>query len=134
MAIVIKKRVSLDFLGADYSGSYLTFRKIPVDDFEQNEAERQKAMNADGTVDNIKATKHIVKVLKKYFVEGKFDGQEVKAEELGQFDDDTLITCLNQLTGQVPQEGQNGPEVNIDPKDEAPSTTPSGTAAPAQTS
>lgn len=123
MAIIIKKKVDLGFLGDEYKDSYLEFKQIPVDDIEENEAERQKALKEDGAVDNILATKHVLNILKKYFVGGKFKGEEVTERDLGQFDDTVLLHCVEVING------------TIDPKGETQSTnsSPTGELPPPST-
>lgn len=120
MAIVIKKRVSFDFLGEDYKDAYLTFQSIPLKDFDELSKNIQKAQDGN------KAGQAILDVLKEYFVEGQFpDLEKVTKEDLDGLDQESVIKCFSIFTGQ-----------DLDPKAPAPgpatSSTPSTTeAAPA---
>lgn len=99
MAIVIKKRVGLDFLGDDYKESYLTFSVISLNEYE----ELLPQIESIGE-DNTKSVEFIKTTLTKHFVEGKFDGADVKAEELFDFDLATLTQCFQSLTGSLPKD------------------------------
>ena len=45
--IVIKKRVSLDFLGEDYKEAYINFKSIPALDYEQIQEDTKKLEEGD---------------------------------------------------------------------------------------
>lgn len=112
MPIVIKKKVSLDFLGEDYKDAYLVFRIIPIDDLQDL---------ANVKVKEGEAFKVSKERLQRYFIEGEFPDEEgklqsVSKEELGQFDQETVNKCLNILLGN-----------EIDPKSSQPSTNGSTT-------
>lgn len=112
MALVIKKRVSLEFLGEEYKDASLTFKSIPIKDIDSLQKEVTKSQE-----DN-KAATFILDTLKKYFVEGVFPGVDtVTADDLGDLDSETVLKCFSTLTGQT-----------IDPKSEGQSTTQSSTA------
>lgn len=120
MTLVIKKRVSLEFLGEEYKEAYLVFKSIPLKDYEAVIDEMPKDEN------NKEALKLIVKYLKKYFVSGKFPDdegslQDVTAEDVEELDADTAITCFQTLMGQ-----------RLDPKSQGQLTNPSSTEAPPQ--
>lgn len=91
--IVIKKRVSLDFLGDEYKESYLTFQSMSI-------AEYQKLLGEMTDTDNVKSLKLTLDILKRHFLEGKFLDEIVTAEDLDQFDVQTLVSCLEIFTGQ----------------------------------
>lgn len=91
--IVIKKRVSLDFLGKEYEGSYLSFKSISVSEYE-------KLLGEFENVDNTKSIQLTLKILEEHFLEGKFQNEKVEASDLNQFDVQTLVTCLEHFTGQ----------------------------------
>lgn len=113
MAIVIRKRVQLDFLGSRYKDSYLEFKSIPLKDYSNIIDEVTKAGD-----DGKKGIEFMVKTLQDYFLEGKFEGINVTREEIPDLDQETAITVFEQLTGQ------------LNPKAEGPSTTSSTTAPP----
>lgn len=96
MAIVIKKRVSFDFLGDEYKDAYLTFQSIPLKDFQELTGKIKEAEN-----DNAKAAEFMLESLKHYFVEGSFPGTEkVTAEDLDGLDPGSVIKCFEMFTGQ----------------------------------
>lgn len=113
--IVIKKRVSLDFLGEDYKEAYINFKSIPALDYEQIQEDTKKLEEGDKN-----SLTYIIGVLKKYFLDGKFPVEStlvsLSAEDLSDIDADTTIQCFQTLIGQ-----------KIDPKVESPLTTPSST-------
>lgn len=96
--IVIKKRVSLEFLGEDYKEAYLIFKAIPVSEYEQMIPKFDSALQR---LDNIRIT---VEVLKAKFIEGKFpvDGKlaDITKEDIGSFDEATLSEAFQYISGQ----------------------------------
>lgn len=103
MAIVIKKRVSLGFLGDDYKEAYLNFKSVPLADYskiidEITEIEDKK--------DNKKYLNKIMEYLKKYFLDGEFPEEgklaPVTHEDLEGLDPETSIICFQTMTGQIP--------------------------------
>lgn len=128
MPIVIKKRVTFDFLGEDYKDAYLVFQSIPVKDY----TELISGVTAAGA-DNAKATLFMLEALKKYFVEGSFpDMDKVIADDLDGLDGESILKCFSVFTGQEinVEQGKEVPQV-ADLKDE--STTPSSTEPVGQT-
>lgn len=116
--IIIKRKVSLDFLGDEYKESYLVFRAIPVVEYEDLVA------RIDAVEGNQESMAEIIKILEEYFVDGVFDKEKVVKDDIKQFDGDTMLRCFETLTGQTRDEGG---ELTIDPKDVSPSTTTSTT-------
>ncbi len=84
MSIVIKKRVSLDFLGEEYK------EVVP------------KLNSVTDAVENID---YILKLLQDKFISGKFpvDNEltDLTAKDLGSLDEYTLAECLRYITGQI---------------------------------
>lgn len=115
MPIVIKKRVSLEFLGEDYKDAYLTFKSIPAIEYE----EYQKQIKAMEDKKDSSLT-FILDILKKQFIEGQFPDngelEPVKAEDLDGLDADATLGCFRVFTGQ-----------ELDPKVETPLTSSSPT-------
>lgn len=111
--IVIKKRVSLDFLGEEYKEAYITFKSIPIKDY----SDILKQVNDLGN-DNIKSVEFALSTLKKQFVEGKFPVNDkldsIDAEDIGDLNQDAALECFEILTGQ-----------KSDPKVLTPSPSPS---------
>ena len=100
MAIVIKKRVSLDFLGEEYKDAYLIFRSIPIKDFEALQNEIQGIDQ-----DNAKSISFIFNKLKEYFISGEFPDesgklQPVTSDDLDELDQVTTVRCFQALSGQ----------------------------------
>lgn len=115
--IVIKKRVSLEFLGEDYKDAYLVFKSIPAVDFDEvTEQLKTLETKQEGQMT------FILDILKKYFIKGEFpddDGklQLVAADDLGGLDPVGIVECFKVFTGQ-----------ELDPKAETPLTNSSPTA------
>lgn len=121
MPLVIKRKVSLDFLGEEYKEAHLVFQSIPIKDFDDITEKISKSQE-----DN-KATAFILSVLKKYFIEGQFPGVEkLTADDLDGLDQESTLKCFSVLTGQelTVEQGEEVPQV-ADLKDESkkPSTT-----------
>lgn len=100
--IVIKRKVSLDFIGEEYKDAYIVFRAIPVKDY----AEIMKQMPKDGE-DNTKSLTIMLEMLQKYFVEGKFPDEnnqlvDLEAKDVTELDRDSAITCFQRVVGQDP--------------------------------
>jgi hypothetical protein len=116
VAIIIKKRVSLDFLGDEYTEAYLVFRSIPAVDFDDVMVQlKSLEEKAEGSIT------FILEILKKYFLSGGFPNdagilESVAAEDLDGIDPQTLVQCFKVFTGQ-----------ELDPKVETPLTTSSST-------
>lgn len=110
--IIIKKKVTLEFLGEDYEDSYLVFRSISIQEFPALMKKVEAASD-----DNVKSLSAMIDMLQDHFVEGIFDKQKVSQDDLGKFDAETIIKCFELLTGQA------------DPKDNSESTTTSTTEA-----
>lgn len=114
--IIIKKKVTLEFLGEEYKDSYLTFKSIPIGEYEELIAKVDK-------VEEDKSMSEIMRILENYFVEGLFDGQKVNKEDVSQFDGETILKCFEALTGQKTVEGER----QLDPLSESESTSLSTT-------
>lgn len=122
MGLVIKRRVSLDFLGDDYKEAYINFRAIPTKDFPPL---TEKINKLDET-DNTKSTEFILQILNDYFLDGKDqEGNDLAKEDLGVLDPPSVIRCFEGLTGAIV--GEEG--TIVDPKDTAQSEKPSSTEA-----
>lgn len=97
--LIIRKRVSLEFLGDAYKDAYIEFRSIPVDDYDDLIGK----MNVEGDGN---ANAAILGILKDYYLSGKFpnDKDELEEldskEELGGLDKEAVIECFGKLTGQ----------------------------------
>lgn len=97
--IVIKKRISLDFLGKEYADCYLEFKTIPMKDYERFVGWSRENKGGEGAVT------FICQALEELFIGGKFKGEDgelfdVKKEELSDFDVNVLIDIFKTLTGQ----------------------------------
>lgn len=113
--IVIKKRVSFDFLGDEYKECYIDFQRIPVADFEDIQKQMKDIEENKGSSFMI-----VLDVLKKYFVAGMFiiDSklEAIGKDDLDGLDAESTIRCFQIMTGQ-----------EIDPKSPSPLTSPSTT-------
>lgn len=117
--IIIKKKVTLEFLGEEYKDSYITFKSIPIGEYAD------LASKIDDEPDNKKAMAFILSILEKYFYEGLFDGQKLAKEDIKQFDGSTVLICFETLTGQETVEGER----QLAPLSESESQTTSPTEA-----
>lgn len=148
MPIVIKKKVSLDFLGEDYKDAELIFRSMPISDFEKildelpksnpryteliQEAEtgelsddKQKELvelQSAEAGNNKKNIQLILEYLKRYFISGKFPNADTG--ELEDVEDKEELDGLDQATAIKCFGIFTGQD---DPKVEKPSTMPSST-------
>jgi hypothetical protein len=96
MPIVIRKKVTFDFLGEEYKDAYLTFQSIPLKDFEELVVKIKSVEN-----DNTKAAQFMLDALKHYFMEGNFpDMEKVVKEDLDGLDPESVIRCFQLFTGQ----------------------------------
>lgn len=116
MGLVIRKRISLDFLGEEYKDAYLVFRAIPVNDL----SEIQKGLPSQEDGDNTQAIPVMLNVIKKYFLNGQAPGEsgeleQVNVEDLDLIDANTAIHCF---------QGLSGVEGNLEPDSES-SSSPS---------
>jgi len=93
--IIIKRKVTLEFLGDEYKDSYLTFKAIPVKDYTAMLANLPK----DGEDDNGKSITMMLEMLTRYFVEGEFLGDAVSKEDMGDIDQETAIHCFETVVG-----------------------------------
>lgn len=98
--IVIKKKISLDFLGTDYAEGYLEFSSIPLKEYEEYTKQINDVKDNDSA-----AAQMIIDILDKNFIGGKFPGEDgklfdVEKDQLKEFDITTAITVFKILSGQ----------------------------------
>lgn len=129
--IVIKKRVSLAFLGDEYEKAELVFRSIPISDYDKlmeelpestpefaelvqkidqdaatdEEKKRFIQLKKEKKIDNSSSIKLIREYLAKYFISGKFPGEDgelfdLVVGDLEGLDQDASVHCFGVLTGQ----------------------------------
>jgi len=98
--IEITKRVDLEFLGERYKGSHIVFKSIAVSEYDKYIKKSEEIKN-----DNSLATSLLLDTLKDRFVSGEFvvegDKQTLEAKDIEQLDINTVITCFQELTGQI---------------------------------
>lgn len=107
MALTIRKRISLDFLGEEYKDAYLIFSAIPVKDFEDIQTQIEDIKD-----DNTRSIKVVLDYVKKYFISGKAPDekgveQDVTKEDLDNLDQTSLVKCFELITGQNINEEQD---------------------------
>lgn len=95
--MIIKKRISFDFLGEEYKDAYGVFASIPVSEYPEI------SKTIDKEPDTVKASQQMHDLVKNKFLEGKFPDesgqlQDLKKEEI-QFDADLLLAVYNRLMG-----------------------------------
>lgn len=98
--IVIKKKISLDFLGEDYKDGYLEFKSIPLKEYEEYTKNISDVKDDDSA-----ASQMIIDILNNNFLGGKFPDDEgklfdVEKDQLKEFDIVTAIQVFKILTGQ----------------------------------
>src|ERR1700686_2166877 len=96
--IVIRKHVSLAFLGESYQDAYINFRSIPIGEFEEIRA----AMRNN---ENDLAATFLKPYLQEYFIDGKFPNDEDELEDLAKddldgLDAESILECWKGLSGQ----------------------------------
>tara|TARA_R110000868_G_scaffold39565_1_gene137694 strand:- start:1046 stop:1360 length:315 start_codon:yes stop_codon:yes gene_type:complete len=101
MAIVIKKRITLEKLGEEYKDSYLTFQSIPFKDYEKIAKLQVEIAGKDETAQGLKSLNFIQEELTKRFIEGNIDNQEVKVEDLFELPGEVIVDCFQQLMGKI---------------------------------
>lgn len=104
--IVIKRKVSLDFLGEYYKEAYINFKAVPVRDY----ADLINKLPKDEK-NNVESIELMLGLLKDYFVDGKFPDEKgelvsLEADDVMDLDQESAIKCFQALVGQ-----------DIDPKD-----------------
>lgn len=89
MALVIKKRVGLVFLGKEYADSYIALSVISVGEYERLE----------------KSKKTVKDIVIEHFIEGKIsqDGVDVDitTENIIELPGEVYVECFKAMTGQV---------------------------------
>lgn len=98
--IIIKKKITLEFLGDEYKDDYLEFKSLPLREFEKILPKLDEA-GEDGK----KALPIMTGILESNFISGKFQGEDVVKEDLLDFDMETLVKAFELFTGQVAPKG-----------------------------
>lgn len=98
--IVVKKRVSLEFLGDEYKDAYLDFESIPMRDYE-GLVSASLALQDDAS----KSLGFIQEQVVNRFIGGKFPSgdklEDVSKDDLLDFPGEVFVQAMQQLTGQV---------------------------------
>jgi len=97
--IIIKRKVTLEFLGDEYKDGYITFKQIPVKDY----TDLMQKLPKEGEKDAGRSLTLMSEMLKKYFVEGKFpEGDKLSdltSEDLDDLDQETGLHCFETVVG-----------------------------------
>jgi hypothetical protein len=96
MSIVIKRRVSLEFLGEDYKDSYLVFKSIALREYDALQIAAKEVEK-----DETKSISFIQEQLLTRFIEGKIDNQTVTPDDLLDLPVDVILECFNQIRGNL---------------------------------
>lgn len=99
--MVIKKRISLDFLGEDYKEAYLVFRGIGLKEFEDY-IKKGNELDQDSGAGSFKL---LSDTLASHFISGEVPNEkgelaEVFKNEISELDIDTALKVFQLLTGQ----------------------------------
>lgn len=104
---VVKKRISLDFLGEGWSEAYITFSPFSFNDNLELLKFRKEVIkvNAESEDKDIKAlSDKMIKLLQDKFIEGRgFDGKElvdIKKEDFGDLPQEVFEKVVGQLQGE----------------------------------
>lgn len=98
--MIIKRKVTLEFLGDEYKESYLVFKSVSVGEVDKIDTEAKKIADKK----DASAVTFILDILKDKFLEGQVLGEVVKAEDLDQLDIETTLRAFRRLTGQEASE------------------------------
>lgn len=96
--MIIKKKISFDFLGELYKDAYGIFASIPISEYP----EIGKTVDKEG--DSIKKSLLMLEIVKQKFIEGQYPNDEgeleaLKSEDLDGADGELLLTIYNRLMG-----------------------------------
>lgn len=90
MALVIKKRISLEFLGEEYKDSYMLFRCVTLGEYDL-----MQGKDKDKTVRDV-VTEH--------FISGQIrqdsDLVDITKDNLSELPAEVFVYCFNKLIGQ----------------------------------
>lgn len=114
MPLVIKKKVSLDFLGEEYKDSYIEFKSIPARDLPDIMDKSSQAGE-----DSKKLIPIFIEVLQKYFLDGENGEEKITKEDIGELDAESVLNCFQILTGQSIDPKVNGPLTNTSTTDQS---------------
>src|SRR5436190_1697829 len=123
MALVIRKRVSLDFLGDEYKDAYLVFQAIPVSKL----VEIQAKMPTD-TADSAQSIPIMLDVLKEFFLDGEFPDKDgnlgnVEKDDLDNLNSEAAIQCFQGLSGVNPK-AEGDSKISSTPSDQTEQPAP----------
>jgi len=99
MGLVIKKKITLEFLGDEYKDAYLVFQSIPIADI----GDIEKKMPDEDAADKLSSLTILLDILKKYFITGEFPNDQgtlepVTREDIGSIDSEVAVHCFQRLT------------------------------------
>lgn len=95
--IVIRKRVSFDFLGDEYKDGYIILRSITYDENSEIIKQARKSKTVKKQMDFIKNTLVSRFISGEFPVEGKL--QPMVKEDIGKLDNDSITTCFEIIVG-----------------------------------
>lgn len=108
MSLVIKKKVSLEFLGDEYKDSEIIFKSIPAKDLPDIIDRSEKTEE-----DTKQLIPLFISVLQDYFLDGTHNQEKILKEDIGELDAETVIHCFQVLTGQKLDPKASGESTNI---------------------
>jgi hypothetical protein len=100
--MLVKKKVSLEFLGEEYKEGYLCFKSLSVAEYEKLQKEFEKfEQDSNGSL------QFTLNLLKDHYIGGIFPDEKgvlkpVDASELGDLDGGSLVRVLQDFTGVTP--------------------------------
>lgn len=103
--LVIRRKISLDFVGEEYKDSYLIMKALPLNKYEEY-LDKSKKLEEEAKEQPLKAVYFLLDVLKEHFIEGKIfnDGklEDIQADDFGDLDFAIVQEIFNRVTGVTP--------------------------------
>lgn len=104
MALVVHKRITLEFLGEDYAEGYLVLQSVPMSEYGELVKASEKLAG-----DGLKSLQFIQDQVVSRFVEGKFpsDGKlvDLTKDNLPELPGEVFVEAMTQLMGSLSPKG-----------------------------
>lgn len=101
MTLVIRKKVTCEFLGDEYQNAYLIFKAIPISDLADVQSSLPKG---ETDAEKLQVIPKMLEILKKYFLNGEFPNETgelepVSKDDLNNANTELALHCFQSLTG-----------------------------------
>lgn len=98
---LIKKKISLDFLGDEYKECYIEFSSMPIAEYKEFVKKGEAVRKAN---ENMRAVDLMTDKIKEHFLGGKLIGEEglfdMAKEDIDQFDINVILKVFSYMTGE----------------------------------